>query len=87
MAVSYEAGLDVLHINSAHLLLEFSCRATTNDKEVRRCSLTVGPGKGGCRFGEVLSLSGNHKILTYVSSCQLMRVYLGHIPTCGTAES
>lgn len=58
----FEAGLDVLHINSAHLLLEFSCRATTNDKEVRRCSLTVGPGKGGYRFGEVLSLSATKSL-------------------------
>lgn len=62
VAVFHEAGLDVLCINSAHLLLDLSCRATTNDKEVRKCSLTVCLGKGGNRFGQALSLSATESL-------------------------
>lgn len=66
----------------AYHLLEFSRRATWNGKELRKFNLTLCPGKGGNRFGKVL-VSLCHNILLHVFMCPSMKVYLGHVTTCG----
>lgn len=45
-------------------------------------NLTLCPGKGGNRFGKVL-VSICHDIRLHVFLCPCMKVYLGHITTCG----
>ena len=52
--VLYEVWTCYTLIPLTYYLLEFSCRATSNDKEVREFSLPVCSEKGGNRFSEVL---------------------------------